>query len=99
MSTTELRWELEAVVCGEEPGYDGRERRAASALLKQIEGVTSDASVCVERDLHRVLATPENVQEQVREIERAQRVQEHSRARERSRSRERGMDLGLDIGM
>jgi len=95
----ELRWKLEAAVCGEAPGYDGRERRAASALLKQVEGVKSDASVCVERDLHRVLAMPETVNQQVREIEREQQAPEHVRAGERSRSRKRGMDLGMDIGM
>jgi hypothetical protein len=93
MGTTELRLEMEAVVRGEALGYDERERGAAAAILKQLEDLKPGGSVCVERDLHRVLATPENVNQQVREIEREQQAQE-LRERKRERERSRGMSMG-----
>lgn len=100
VSVRGLRGTLESVEQGLARGFDGRERRAASAMLEHLEGVSSDTwSLCVERDMHRVLAAPEHMHGQVREIERGERAQELSRSRERSRERGRGMDLGLDMGM
>jgi hypothetical protein len=48
----------------------------------------------MERDLHRVLAAPETVNHQVREIEREQQAQE---LREGERERSRGMSMGRDV--
>ena len=72
ISVAELRRELQPIAQGEARNYDEQEHAAAAFILKQIKGLEANAEVCVDRNVRNVLQTPQNLREQVREVERVQ---------------------------
>ncbi len=61
LSVTALRWKLEPIAHGTESGYTRDERRAAFAILNELERLARDAPnerLSVSKDLHQMLRSP-----------------------------------------
>ncbi len=88
LSATALRWELEPIARGEAGGYSRDERKAAFAILNQLERLEPNQRVTVARDMHQTLAKPTELPTKLRESQTREREQAHSRERDdRGRSR------------
>jgi hypothetical protein len=88
LSVTKLRWELEPIARGEESGYNRDERKAAFAILNQLERLEPNERVSVSRDMRQTLANPAELttklrEAQTRERERAQSLERDDRGRSR----------------
>jgi len=81
LSVTALRWELEPIARGDESGYGRDERKAAFAILNQLERMEPNERVSVARDMRQTLANPAELTTKLREVQ--------TRERERAQSRER----------
>jgi len=95
LSVTALRWKLEPIAHGTETGYTRDERKAAFAVLNELERLERDAPnerLSVSKDLHQTLRSPGEIKAQIaektrersveREVEVAQTLEhEHKRSR------------------
>jgi len=95
LSVTALRWKLEPIAHGTETGYTRDERKAAFAILNELERLERDAPnerLSVSKDLHQMLRSPGELKAQIavktrersaeREVEVAQTLEhEHKRSR------------------
>jgi len=84
LSVTALRWQLEPIAQGEERGYTREERKAAFAILNELERLEPNARIVVSRDVRQTLAESAQLTKDLRELQ--------THERERARSLER--DLG-----
>ncbi len=95
LSVTALRWKLDPIAHGTETGYTRDERKAAFAVLNELERLERDAPnerLSVSKDLHQTLRSPGEIKAQIaektrersveREVEVAQTLEhEHKRSR------------------
>jgi len=95
LSVTALRWKLEPIAHGTETGYTRDERKAAFAILNELERLERDTPnerLSVSKDLHQMLRSPGELKAQIaektrergveREVEVAQTLEhEHKRSR------------------
>ncbi len=88
LSATALRWELEPIARGEAGGYSRDERKAAFAILNQLERLEPNERITVARDVRHTLANPAELTTKLREAQTREREQVQSRERDdRGRSR------------
>jgi len=95
LSVTALRWKLEPIAHGTESGYTRDERKAAFAILNELERLERDAPnerLSVSRDLHQMLQSPGEIKAQIAEKTRERGVErEVAQTLERDRDRSRGL--------
>ena len=88
LSVTKLRWELEPIARGEAGGYSRDERKAAFAILNQLERLEPNERITVARDVRKTLANPGELTMKLREAQTREREQAQLRERDdRGRSR------------
>jgi len=93
LSVTALRWKLEPIAHGTESGYTRDERRAAFAILNELERLERDAPnerLSVSKDLHQMLRSPGEIKAQIAEKTREREV-EVAQTLEHERKRSRGL--------
>ncbi len=95
LSVTALRWKLEPIAQGTESGYTRDERKAAFAVLNELERLERDAPnerLSVSKDLHQMLQSPGEIKAQIAEKTRERGVErEVAQTLERERDRSRGL--------
>ncbi len=95
LSVTALRWKLEPIAQGTESGYTRDERKAAFAILNELERLERDAPnerLRVSKDLHQMLQSPGEIKAQIAEKTRERGVErEVAQTLERERDRSRGL--------
>ena len=95
LSVTALRWKLEPIAQGTESGYTRDERKAAFAVLNELERLERDAPnerLSVSRDLHQMLQGSGEIKAQIAEKTRECGVErEVAQTLERERDRSRGL--------
>jgi len=95
LSVTALRWKLEPIAHGTESGYTRDERKAAFAVLNELERLERDAPnerLSVSKDLHQMLQSPGEIKAQIAEKTRERGVErEVAQTLERERDRSRGL--------
>ena len=97
LSVTALRWKLEPIAHGTESGYTRDERRAAFAILNELERLERDAPnerLSVSKGLHQMLRSPGEIKAQIAEKTRERRVErevEVAQTLEREHKRSRGL--------
>jgi len=88
LSVTALRWELEPIARGEQTGYTREERKAAFAILNQLERLEPNERVSVARDMRQTLANPSELTTKLRDVQTRERERAQLRERDdRGRSR------------
>ena len=97
LSVTALRWKLEPIAHGTESGYTRDERKAAFAILNELERLERDAPnerLSVSKDLHQMLRSPGELKTQIAAKTRERRVErdiEVAQTLEHERKRSRGL--------
>jgi len=97
LSVTALRWKLEPIAHGTESGYTRDERKAAFAILNELERLERDAPnerLSVSKDLHQMLRCPSELKAQIAEKTRERRVErevEVAQTLEHEHKRSRGL--------